>query len=292
MKYQGESDKWNQESANFLVHFAELQKILESRLKDRQKIINKNSLYKTSFNQAVDYDYTKNSDFRAYAELLELAVDLDKSNPLTALKLAREYKNANQNKKAAFYFQQSIRFNENAKKDLKLTSQEFKKAIASLGNISYQEKRFVDAARYYEEVLKLEESPSFLFLLGSLHYERTGYYKRSVELLTAYLKQLNEKDESLLEVIEESGEGEKKKFFALHYIAQSYKKLFEYKMMLKFFEELRKLHVDFIQGVQNQKEKINEIFQELKKIKKTILNQTDRENLNQFYLIEKSVQKK
>ncbi len=285
IEYQKEANQWNQESANFLVSFAELQKNIGNQLKARQKIINKNSLYKTSFNQAVDYDYTKNSDFRAYAELLELATDLDESNPVTALKLAREYKNAHRNKKATFYFKKSIQFNEKAKKDLKLTDEEFKETLRSLGNISYQEKKFVDAAQYYEKTLQLGDETNLLYLLGSLHYQRTGHYRRAVELLSIYLDGLNDVEEGLLEITEKA-QKRKKKFLALHYIAQSFKKLREYEAMLKSFQELLTLHVEFAEDIKNQKEKINDSFKKLKGIKKIILDKTDRENLNQFYLLE------
>ena len=56
--------------------------------------------------------------------------------------------------------------------------------------------------------------------------------------------------------------------------------------MLTSFQKLRDMHVKFAQDIQNQKEKINNSFKELKEIKKTILDKTDRENLNQFYLAE------
>ena len=210
LQYQKEADQWGQESANFLVNFAELQKNIANKLKDRQKIINKNSLYKTSFNQAVDYDYTQNSDFRAYAELLELAADLDKSNPVTALKLAREYKNIHRNKKETFYFKQSIQFNKKAKEGSKLTDQEFKEALISLGNISYQEKKFVDAAKYYEKTIQLEDDTNLLYLLGSLHYQRTGHYQRAIELLTIYFNKLNDEGEDLLEITEKAKKNKKK----------------------------------------------------------------------------------
>ena len=284
-QYQKEADQWHQDSANFLVNFAELQKNIANKLKDRQKIINKNSLYQTSFNQAVDYDYTQNSDFRAYAELLGLAVDLDKSNPITALKLAREYKNIHRNKKATFYFKQSIQFNKKAKEDFKLTDQEFKEALISLANISYQEKKFVDAAKYYEKTIQLEDDMNLLYLLGSLHYQRTGHYQRAIELLTIYFNKLNDEEEDLLEITEKAKKT-KKKFLALHYITQSYRKIREYKIMLESFQKLRDMHVEFVRDIQSQKEKISNSFKELKEIKKTILDKTDRENLTQFYLAE------
>ncbi len=285
--YQKEADKWDQESANFLVEFSDLQRKIEDNIKNRQKKINKYSLYKGSFNQSVDYDYTQNSDFGGYVELLELAVNLDQSNPLTAFKLAKEYKSSHKNKKASFYFKRSLEFNKTTQDSLKLTNGELKEATISLGSISYQEKKFIDAAKYYEKVLELKNNKiDLLYLLGKLHYEKTGRYEKAINVLSTYLDKLRTEEKNLINIVNK-GKKRKKKFLALNYMAQSFKKLRKYKLMLISFQKLRILQIKFIQDIDNQNKKVNLLFKRLEEIKKILSDQKNRENISQFYLIEK-----
>ena len=287
-EYQKREASWNKESADFLVEFAELQKKIEDNLKNRQKVINKRSFYKTSFNQTVDYDYTKNRDFRAYAELLELAGRLDTENPAIPLKLGREYKNSRENAKAETFFEQALQLSERAEDQTKLTAEELKEVLVSLGGIAHQSKRFVDSAKYYEQALSREAHPNLLYLLGSLHYNKTGHYQRAIDLLERYLEELdeeeNEKDFS--DVVDRSKQ-RRQRFFAVSYIAGSLQKLREYKAMLDAFDQLRKLHLEFIQEMRAQREKVGGLFRKLEEARRTILNQTNRAVLNQFYLAER-----
>ena len=287
-EYQKREISWNKESADFLVEFAELQKKIEDNLKNRQKAINKRSFYKMSFNQTVDYDYTKNRDFRAYAELLELAGRLDKENPAIPLKLGREYKNSRENAKAETFFEQALQISERAEDQTKLTAEELKEVLVSLGGIAHQSKRFVDSAKYYERALSREAHPNLLYLLGSLHYNKTGHYHRAIDLLERYLEELDEEEneKGFSDVVDRSKQ-RRQRFFAVSYIAGSLQKLREYKAMLDAFDQLRKLHLEFIQEMRAQREKVGGLFRRLEKAKRTILEQTSPAALNQFYLAER-----
>ena len=287
-EYQKREESWNKESADFLVEFAELQKKIEDNLKNRQKVINKQSFYKTSFNQTVDYDYTKNRDFRAYAELLELAGRLDKENPAIPLKLGREYKNSRENAKAETFFEQALQLSERAEDQTKLTAEELKEVLVSLGGIAYQSKRFVDSAKYYEQALSREADSNLLYLLGSLHYNKTGHYQRAIDLLERYLEKLDEEEneKGFLGVVDRSKQ-RRQRFFAVSYIAGSLQKLREYKAMLDAFDQLRKLHLEFIQEMRAQREKVEGLFRRLEEARRTILDQTNQAALNQFYLAER-----
>ena len=285
--YKQIAEKWNQTSAEFLVEFANVQKVIENKFKEKQKVINKASTYKTSFNQAVDYDYSRNSDFRAYAQLMELASELDQKNPKIALELAREYKSSHEDEKSIFLFKRAVKADKdpNIPEEKKLSPQELKEAITTLGSLSYLQNKFVEAAKHYEKALALEKSQdeNLTFLLGKLHSEKTGHYKRAIELLEDHLKSIQE--ENSADIIER-GSQIRKQFLTLNYIAQNLKKLREYDSMLKSLNKLVGLNEELNQNIKIQKNKVKKSFNDLQEAKKLVLNKTKREDLNQFYLAE------
>ena len=279
-QYKDFANEWNEESGDLLHEFAKLIKRIENNLKEKQKVLNHKSIYKTSF---IDHSYTGKKDFKAYSSILEVASNLDPKNAKLSFELGSEYKASQKIRKATSYFHKALETNPTAKERKKLSQDEINKAYTALGSLYYQAKRFVGSAQYYEKALELDRTPGLLYQLGKLHYQKTGNYKRVVQLLSEYLKgveDLNPKD------VIENAHWQRNKFFTLSYMARSYKKLKEYSSMLESMESLRQILNVLNQAIQSQRQELNASFKQLQETKKPILDQTTQAELNQYYLIE------
>jgi len=153
-EYNKISIEWNKESALFLYEMADLTKRIEEGIKERLKILNKKAIYKTSFNQTLIHDYSKNRKYTAYANILSMASKLDPSNPQILYKLGEEYRTSQNVRKAIYSFKQAILSNKS--KTAKINLSDFAKGhiFLSLGGLYYRIKRYVDSALYYEKALK------------------------------------------------------------------------------------------------------------------------------------------
>ena len=287
-RYKDEEEKWNEESADLLQEFAQLIKRIERNLKKRQRVSDQKLVYKTSFDQAVDHDHTRERNFNAYSSVLEAASNLDPKNAKLSFELGNEYNISQKIQKAILFFHKALNADPTAKEEEKLSQDEIKKVYISLGGLYYQHKRFVDSAQYYEKALVIDRDTGLLYPLGKLHYQKTGSYQRVIELLSEYLK--NIKDIDPQDPIEKA-HLERNKFLTLSYIAGSFKKLKEYSSMFDSMERSRQIFNNINQIIYSQNQKLENSFKQLQGIKKPILDQTTQAELNRYYSAESQYKK-
>lgn len=283
-EYSTREQNYNRESAALLVEVAELTRTLEDAIKEREKVLNKKALYKTSFNQSIVHDYSENRQFTAYANLLEMASHLFPESPEISLKLAEEYESSLKVDRAIYYYEQTLLpdRSQNISDDTK------RKVSRSLGALYYQTNKYVDSAWHYEnayaQTTDEKEKQNLSYHLALLHARHTGNFKRAVELFENHLTYLNTMNPT---VPETRADWLMQKF-------QSYQQL--YYMREKRREnskalEAMNLAIDSERELSNlidaQSQKLNELNGQIQEAKKPLLEDTQEKDFNQLLRLER-----
>lgn len=279
--FQDYANAYNNESAEFLVESSDLVRKIEDSIKERQKVINRKALYKTSFNQTLLHDYSQNRNYVAYANLLEMASRLAPENAEIPFRLATEYKSSRQTRRAIYAFRRSLEANQ---KSSKLDEQKIAFAYRSLGGLYFQVNRYVDAASYYEKAYELEKNPTvkenLTFQLAKIHVEKTGNYRRAEILLRGLLDKMQTLNPTDPEDRARWLETRLKSRLFLARIKgklkQPSQKILELEKALKAHEELEAL-------LSEKRAELAKIFRQLQESKKPLLKDTRDSDLSVYY---------
>ena len=170
----------NETDTGTLYSLARLTKELESKNKDRLKILNNNNLGKGVF---LIYDYRENRDFRGYRGFLELAHRISPENQDIIYDLAEEYRTSGNMERSVDMFVRfiALREKENNRDD------KYSNALLRTGSLYMVLKKNVKAGDYYKRYMvingtdKLAKTEAFHmaefyeFRIGDLGLARTLY---------------------------------------------------------------------------------------------------------------------
>ncbi len=279
--------EYNAESSRLLVETAELVRQLEDAIKERQKIVNKKVLYKTEFNQTLLHDYSQNRQFAAYANLLEAASRLDERNPQIPFKLGVEYASSQDIRRAIYAYEKALEAQAKAPPELKLEVRQLYDLQVALGSLYFQANRMVDSAYFYEQALLIapdENARSNLtYQVARFHIERTGNYRRGIELLKPYkatLLQMNPTDMvGRLNWV-------KQRFLVSRLLANANEKIGDEKGLLLELQAAIDAHGDLEQMIASQRQEVESLFKEVQEAKKPLLNETRMAEFNEFRRLE------
>ncbi|MCX7632179.1 MAG: hypothetical protein N2Z22_02465 [Turneriella sp.] len=283
---------YNRRSADMLVEMAELVRQIEDAIKERSKVLNKKVLYKTSFNQTLQHDYSQNRQFTAYANILEAASRLDPENPRTSFLLAEEYRTSQEVSRSIDAYERALKANEKPRENFALSEEQVRRAHAALGALYYAKNRFVDAAYFYEKAYNstndAREKQNLGWQLAKLHVEKTGNYARARQLLESYLEQiaaLNPTD------VADRTQWIKERFTANRYLTHIYEKANEPQKVAAALRQAASAHEDLEALIATLRERNNKTYQELQNAKQNLLEEVRSRDLNVFLRLEAEYEK-
>ena len=291
-QYAAYEKTYNQRSADQLVEMANLVRQLENLIKERSKVQNKKTLYKTSFNQTLQHDYSENRQFTAYANILEAATRLDAENPQNSFKLAEEYRTSQEPNRAIDAYEKALAIQSKSRANFELQSDQIQKAKASLGALYYERGRFVDSVYYYEaalkETTKASEKSNLSWQLAKIHVEKTGNYDRAITLFTEHLESLKPLNPT------ETGDRVqwiKERFNANRYLLQMYQKKNDPAKMLQAMSAAKAAHQDIEELIVALRQRNHNTYSELQEAKKKLANEVRSADLNIYLNIENDYEK-
>ncbi|MCS6984497.1 MAG: hypothetical protein NZM25_05135 [Leptospiraceae bacterium] len=280
-------EQYNRQSSAILVEMADLVRQIEDSLKERQKVLNKKVLYKTEFNQTLIHDYSQNRQFTAYANLLEAASRLDEKNPQIPYRLGKEYATSQEVRRAIYAYEKTLKAQQEAPLELKLENKQLFEIYVALGSLYFQTNQMVESAYYYEEALKnapTEASEEQLkFQLAKLHIERTGNYRRGIELLLPYQRRL-----LALDPTDKASRTSwlKERFLVSRLLAMAYEKTNERQELARQFMEALQAHEELEKIIEEQRRTMQDTFRRMQEAKKPLLSETRQAEYNEFRRLE------
>lgn len=282
LQYKRIETSYNRESSKFLQDTAKLVRSIEDAIQEKQKVLEKKALYKTTFNQLV-FDYSQNRKFTAYANILEVAARLDPANPNIRYQLGEEYRTSQQRARAINAYQLSLESNKKAGTLLKLKEDQVSKSHRSLGALYHASKNYVRAIYHYEQSYTLEKDAiakrNLLYELGKLHTEKSGNYARANELLSELKIFLSTKNPSDLE---ERGRLLRTQIRVDFYMSIGHRKSSRFNEMTKLLEQSMGKHQTLEKMITDQNAKIRTLHKELQEVKQTLLKQTRNRALSLY----------
>ncbi len=285
-KFREYEKQYNADSAAVLVEIAELVRSIEESIKEREKVLNRKTIYKTSFNQTLVHDYAENRQFRAYANLLESAAALDPSRGDIRIKLAEEYESSRLTEKAIFHYEEFLK-NPPAQRTDEDKTRELA-ASRALGALYYQQKRYPDSAWHYEQAFLLTPqgvNRDFLqFQLASIHAKNTGNYERSIDLFEDLLSRLNSANPTeppqRMEWLE-------KKFHSYNYLYTMHLKRSEKTKALESLKSAVDAENELNTLIESQRAELARLHKSIQEAKKPLMEDTRQRDLSELLRLER-----
>ncbi|TGL64099.1 hypothetical protein [Leptospira sarikeiensis] len=177
----------SREDSDAIFTLAKYVKESENENKERLKVVNKTSVSGQGI--FVLFDYKRNTDFFAYAALLELAFKLDPEYSPVVLALAEELKASGKKAKSLDFY---LKYLALALKENK-TPAEIASVYRSIASLHTELKQYVLAAEFYEKYYLSEPDPKkkgiYAFELGNFFESKLGnleagkkYYQDWIEI--------------------------------------------------------------------------------------------------------------
>jgi len=310
--YKAYERQHNAESADFLVELSELFYTLDESIRDRNKIANYKEQYNSSYNYTFFQDWRKKGRHRAYLNSLEVAAQLDRTNPRTTYKMGVQYKKNGEVDRSTGAFLKTLEYEKNADDAKKLRSNEKFFTYIHLGGLYKRIKKYVNAAYYYENALKMSETGDckapidIRINTATLHVLHTGNFLRAKQLLEELKKEpANENEEgSFKKIPENSSDPDNLKFDendgkinsserklrnsrkALEIeilLIQTYKKLKERKNLMKSLSVAKSMHEDIEENIVKEKIVLKKSYKTLLYSKKKMTKTRSSKATQEYY---------
>ncbi|MES0490430.1 MAG: hypothetical protein ABUK01_10585 [Leptospirales bacterium] len=184
------AQKYNKESADFLVETGKIFKAIDNQIRDKNKIANYRQQYSSSYNYTSQQSWRTLDKHISYINLLSLATKLDPLNAKTPYHLGVQYgKNGNTNR-AINSLLLALEYNKNSPE--KLSFEEIYEIYSLLGGYYHRINKYVEAVFYYEKAIAADPSPDYYMRLNTarIHVQNTGNYLRAKQLLNEIEKEL------------------------------------------------------------------------------------------------------
>ncbi|MDH4201178.1 MAG: hypothetical protein OEV66_12510, partial [Spirochaetia bacterium] len=272
--------QYNKESANFLIEFANNVKLIDKKIRDREKILNSIEYYRSNYDGTFQQTWKLESREMAYAGLLEMSCLLDPQNAKTPALLGEMYKNAGEDLLAISSLERSLKFNETS--SLKFSDTELYEIYKNLGGLYYATRRYVDSAWYYEKVIAIKRSPDMEFQLAKIHTENTGNYERARELLgnllLAYKQPVNTKleDASVLDAL-------KTRFQTLSFLVTIFEKTGPEKKLVDYLKQLLEIHASLEKMISDSYDNLRVDEKKMTDARIQLNQKPDQTSLQTFY---------
>lgn len=271
--------RYNKDSADFLLEFADNVKSIDRNIRDEEKVLNSVEYYRNNYNNTFKQTWKLESREMAYVGLLEMASLLDTQNAKTPATLGQIYKNAGEDMMAISCFEKAIQYN-NAAAD-KMPDKELLSIYKNLGALYYATNRYVDSAWYYEKAYTMEKDPEMEFQLAKIHAEKTGNYKRALELLEDLAQTGNRTAIANAEV--PSPETLKNKFQLMQYIAATLEKTESVDKLEDYLSQLVEIHVKFEKLISDSYDVLRNNEKKMMDAKIRLNQKPDQTALQTFY---------
>lgn len=191
-KYKTYEKDWDEESSTFLLDISNLFHKLEISINSEEVYRKGKKVYPLNLYSIKDTLYTESVQKSSrYVNLLEKAFFLNKNNPEISYLVGTFYR-LNQNvDKAIYFYEETIQRSKIENNKFLILPEYIHKSIWYLSNLYLGQRQYTQAIYYYENFLeetKEVENISFIpkdilyFQLLELHVERSGNYKRALEL--------------------------------------------------------------------------------------------------------------
>ncbi|PJZ75503.1 hypothetical protein [Leptospira neocaledonica] len=273
----------SREDADTVFTLAKFIKESENENKERLKVVNKTSVSGQGI--FVLFDYKRNTDFFAYAALLELAFRLDPEHSQVVLALAEELKASGKKAKSLDFF---LKFLALALKENK-TPAEIAYVYRAIASLHTELKQYVLAAEFYEKYYLSEPDPKkkgiYAFELGNFFEGKLGNLESGKKYYEDWL-QIREQEKAAASDLSFPESQERIRMEVLAYLGIS--KLYRYeKKPPKEKEELVKsiqAYDRLRENLRLEEEKYSQGKKELLQIKKGLLERTNDQDMAQYRL--------
>ncbi|TGK36552.1 hypothetical protein [Leptospira andrefontaineae] len=273
----------SREDADTVFTLAKFVKDSENENKERLKVVNKTSVSGQGI--FVLFDYKRNTDFFAYAALLELAFRLDPEHSQVVLALAEELKASGKKAKSLDFF---LKFLALALKENK-TPAEIAYVYRAIASLHTELKQYVLAAEFYEKYYLSEPDPKkkgiYAFELGNFFESKLGNLESGKKYYEDWL-QIREQEKATATDLSFTDSQERIRMEVIAYLGIS--KLYRYeKKPPKEKEELIKsiqAYDRLRENLRLEEEKYSLGKKELLQIKKGLLERTNDQDMAQYRL--------
>ncbi|MEI1279964.1 hypothetical protein V6Z05_16655 [Leptospira venezuelensis] len=273
----------SKEDADTVFALAKFVKDSENENKERLKVVNKTSVSGQGI--FVLFDYKRNTDFFAYAALLELAFRLDPEHSQVVLALAEELKASGKKAKSLDFF---LKYLALALKENK-TPAEIAYVYRAIASLHTELKQYVLAAEFYEKYYLAEPDPKkkgiYAFELGNFFESKLGNLESGKKYYEDWL-QIREQEKAVASDLSFPDSQERIRMEVLAYLGIS--KLYRYeKKPPKEKEELIKsiqAYDRLRENLRLEEEKYSLGKKELLQIKKGLLERTNDQDMAQYRL--------
>lgn len=273
----------SREDADTVFALAKFVKESENENKERLKVVNKTSVSGQGI--FVLFDYKRNTDFFAYAALLELAFRLDPEYSPVVLALAEELKASGKKSKSLDFF---LKYLALALKENK-TPAEMAYAYRAIASLHTELKQYVLAAEFYEKYYLSEpdykKKGIYAFELGNFFESKLGNLESGKKYYEEWL-QIREQEKATALDLSFPEAQERIRMEVLAYLGIS--KLYRYeKKPPKEKEELVKsiqAYDRLRENLRLEEEKYSQGKKELLQIKKGLLERTNDQDMAQYRL--------
>ncbi|GBF38660.1 hypothetical protein [Leptospira johnsonii] len=273
----------SREDADTVFALAKFVKESENENKERLKVVNKTSVSGQGI--FVLFDYKRNTDFFAYAALLELAFRLDPEYSPVVLALAEELKASGKKSKSLDFF---LKYLALALKENK-TPAEIAYVYRAIASLHTELKQYVLAAEFYEKYYLSEPDPKkkgiYAFELGNFFESKLGNLESGRKYYEDWL-QIREQEKATASDLSFPEAQERIRMEVLAYLGIS--KLYRYeKKPPKEKEELVKsiqAYDRLRENLRLEEEKYSQGKKELLQIKKGLLERTNDQDMAQYRL--------
>lgn len=273
----------SREDAETVFTLAKFVKESENENKERLKVVNKTSVSGQGI--FVLFDYKRNTDFFAYAALLELAFRLDPEYSPVVLALAEELKASGKKSKSLDFF---LKYLALALKENK-TPSEMAYVYRAIASLHTELKQYVLAAEFYEKYYQSEPDPKkkgiYAFELGNFFESKLGNLESGKKYYEDWL-QIREQEKATASDLSFIDSQERIRMEVLAYLGIS--KLYRYeKKPPKEKEELIRsvqAYDRLRENLRLEEEKYSLGKKELLQIKKGLLERTNDQDMAQYRL--------
>ncbi|TGM86871.1 hypothetical protein [Leptospira licerasiae] len=273
----------SREDADTVFTLAKFVKDSENENKERLKVVNKTSVSGQGI--FVLFDYKRNTDFFAYAALLELAFRLDPEHSQIVLALAEELKASGKKSKSLDFF---LKYLALALKENK-TPAEIAYVYRAIASLHTELKQYVLAAEFYEKYYLAEPDPKkkgiYAFELGNFFESKLGNLESGKKYYQDWL-QIREQEKATASDLSFPDSQERIRMEVLAYLGIS--KLYRYeKKPVKEKEELIRsiqAYDRLRENLRLEEEKYSLGKKELLQIKKGLLERTNDQDMAQYRL--------
>ncbi|TGJ99652.1 hypothetical protein EHO59_17600 [Leptospira semungkisensis] len=272
----------SREDADAVLLLANYIKTSENENKERLKVVNKASVSGQGI--FVLFDYKRNTDFFAYAALLELAFRLDPEYSPVVLALAEELKASGKKGKSLDFF---LKYLALALKENK-TPAEIAYVYRSIASLHTELKQYVLAGEYYEKYYLSEPDPKkkglYAFELGAFFDTKVGNLELGKKYYTEWLNAREQEKATADLSFPDSQERIRMETLAYLGISRLYryekKPALERDWLLKSVQAYNRLR----ENLRSEEEKYSQGKKELLTIKKGLLERTNDQDMAQYRL--------